>query len=133
MARQVDDLPTTHDECANLLGKRDEMRLSGNTWLGRRRGDAYAIKLHGTDVVTFHPSGYIAFATGGWRTVTTKRRLNVVARAHGYRVFQRDFAWYLGSFIWGEESNDRDFHEGIEIKASSVHYDGDAWVRRATA
>jgi hypothetical protein len=36
----------------------------------------YAIRLHNTDVVTLHPDGCYTLDSGGWRTVTTKDRIN---------------------------------------------------------
>lgn len=37
---------------------------------------AYAVRLHQTDVVTLHPDGSYALDSGGWRSVTTKDRIN---------------------------------------------------------
>lgn len=52
------------------------------TWLHQRWRDGvdvgepiYVVRLHQTDVVTYLPHGDIEVATGGWRTVTTKRRI----------------------------------------------------------
>lgn len=35
-----------------------------------------AVRLHNTDVVTYHPDGTATLYTGGWMTVTTKDRIN---------------------------------------------------------
>lgn len=52
------------------------------TWLHQRWRDGldvgdplYVVRLHQTDVVTFHSNGDIEVGTGGWNTVTTKRRI----------------------------------------------------------
>lgn len=37
---------------------------------------AVAVRLHQTDVVTFTGDGYLILDTGGWKTVTTKDRIN---------------------------------------------------------
>jgi hypothetical protein len=42
-------------------------------------------------------TGIITLDTGGWRTPTTKLRMNQAARAWGlgYHVYQADGAWYV--------------------------------------
>lgn len=39
----------------------------------------------------------ITLDSGGWRTVTTKRKMNQAARQFGlgYSVYQRDFKWFV--------------------------------------
>lgn len=64
------------DADAQLQGRcKDRRKVANNTYL-ERRGDAIAVKLHATDVVTFHPDGSAELSTGGWFTVTTKARMN---------------------------------------------------------
>src|ERR1035437_8148588 len=41
-----------------------------------QRGSDYAVQFHATDVVTLHRSGAYTLNSGGWRTVTTKARIN---------------------------------------------------------
>lgn len=52
---------------------------------------------HGTRVVTVKPDGTIILNTGGWRTNTTKTRMNQAANEFGlaYRVWQEDFRWFV--------------------------------------
>lgn len=39
----------------------------------------------------------VYISTGGWRTITTKSRLNAILRHFtNYKVFQKDFLWYIG-------------------------------------
>jgi hypothetical protein len=51
--------------------------LANNTYVERRTEDRIAIRLHATDVVEFTRSGLVFLNTGGWRTVTTKDRINM--------------------------------------------------------
>jgi hypothetical protein len=61
---------------AKLTGRCSQSRkVANNTYL-ERRGDDIAVRLHATDVVTFHADGTITLSTGGWFTVTTKARIN---------------------------------------------------------
>lgn len=62
---------------AQLQGRNRESRKVGNnTYLKRRGDDTIAVRLHDTDVVTYHRNGDIVLDTGGWMTVTTKDRIN---------------------------------------------------------
>lgn len=49
-----------------------------------------------TDVVTFDVET-ITLRTGGWRTVTTKARMNQTANQYDLRfvVYQKDFSWFV--------------------------------------
>jgi hypothetical protein len=39
----------------------------------------------------------VYISTGGWRTITTKNRLNaILMHFTNYKVFQKDFLWYIG-------------------------------------
>lgn len=57
-------------------GKPSDSRKIGNNTYVERRGEDIAVKLHNTDVVTYRPDGSITLDSGGWRTVTTKARMN---------------------------------------------------------
>lgn len=59
-----------------LTGRCKLRRKIANNTYAERRGEAIAVRLHDTDVVTFHPNGDIQLNTGGWFTVTTKERMN---------------------------------------------------------
>jgi len=62
---------------ARLTGRCAQGRkVANNTYLERREGGDIAVRLHSTDVVTFHADGTITLDSGGWLTVTTKARMN---------------------------------------------------------
>jgi hypothetical protein len=65
---------------------RDTKKLANNTY-ARRDGDAVAVRLHATDVVTLHDDGRVVLDSGGWRTVITRDRMN--RYAPGARVYQK--------------------------------------------
>lgn len=66
------------------------------------------IRYHSTIIATWIDNGLIQLDSGGYRTVTTKSRLNLIGRRLGFRVWQSDFAWYLGCSM-----GERDFADGI--------------------
>ena len=60
-----------------LQGRCKESRkLQNNTYAKRRCSGQIAIRLHATDILTFHSDGQIEVSTGGWDTVTTRSRMN---------------------------------------------------------
>lgn len=69
----------TYQEAQAVIKARETKKLENNTYLVRRSGDVLAVRLHATDVVTYYPDGRIKINSGGWRTVTTKDRINKYA------------------------------------------------------
>ena len=52
------------------------------------------VRLHRTDIVTFKSNGDIVLSSGGWRTVTTKDRINRFAPV---RVHAERGVWYVSN------------------------------------
>lgn len=75
------------------LGNRPRRKLGNNTYTETRDGGAIVIRLHDTDVLTFHPDGRTVVTSGDWQTVTTKARLNEYL-PHGWSISQRQGIWY---------------------------------------
>lgn len=74
-----------------------KQRLIGRTATSIRTEDGVtAVRYHWTDVVRF-TNDYIRLNSNGWRTVTTKRRMNETANQFGlgYSVFQKAHHWYV--------------------------------------
>jgi hypothetical protein len=78
----------TYEQADKMLTGRckDSKKLRNNTYL-QRRGQDIAVRLHSTDVVTFHPNGDVTLNTGGWNTIITWDRINDYApyRMHNER------------------------------------------------
>lgn len=68
--------------------------IANNTYVERRSEDRVAIRLHQTDVVEFTRSGLIFLNSGGWRTVTTKDRINSFL-PRNLTVFSFKGVWYV--------------------------------------
>lgn len=86
---------------AKLTGRNSERRkLANNTYLERRstnNGTDIALRLHNTDILVYHANGDITLYTGGWRTVTTKARMNEFLS--GWSIGQSKGQWFLyGSY-----------------------------------
>ena len=73
------------------------MHKIGSTATTVRTEDGYTIvRYHNTDVVKFN-SDEIVLNTGGWKTNTTKARMNQASNVYGlgYRVYQKDWEWFV--------------------------------------
>ncbi len=55
-----------------------------------------SVTYHNTLVVEVTPT-HIHLDTGGWKTNTTRTRMNQASNQFdlGYQVYQKDFAWYV--------------------------------------
>jgi len=107
------DIPQSWFEAQTKLGKGRISRYIGGgkntrTYIKWRATNEnwptadFAIQLASTDVVTFHYGDEITLSSGGWRTVTTKSRINNAlpggwavwsrrVQKHGYRYSE----WWL--------------------------------------
>lgn len=87
-----------YQDAIQLIGKRKSKKLANNTYL-QKRGGNIAVMLHSTDIIIFHPDGKIVFNTGGWRTATTKDRINRFSPVY---VTQTAGIWYIGNKIFAD-------------------------------
>jgi hypothetical protein len=92
------------DGLAKLKG-RDQKKLENNTYLVKVDDETLGVKLHNTIVVYIFKSGVYQYDTGGWRTVTTKDRIN---RYGPVRVHQANNIWYIGEYV---------FADGVRVNA----------------
>jgi hypothetical protein len=82
----------TFTEADSTLARRAIRKIAHNTHLHRIDADTIAVRLHSTDVLTLHRDGRAVLSSGGWRTVTTKERLNRYAPC---RVYQQRGEWFI--------------------------------------
>lgn len=84
----------THKQADELLKGRcsQSKKIANNTYL-KRDGENIVIRLHETNIITFQPDEKIVVSSGGWRTVTTKDRLNKYLPA-GLGIAQERGIWY---------------------------------------
>jgi hypothetical protein len=101
----------SYEQAAVKLGSRDSRKLENNTYV-QRRGEDIAVRLHNTDVVTYHKDGTITLNSGGWRTSTTKNRINSYIPGRG--LHQKNSLWYF--------SDGEIFEDGIRIDHSGYPF-----------
>lgn len=64
------------------------------------------IRLHLTDIITFHPDGSFILNSGGWRTMTTKGRINSFSPVN---VYSEKGVWYVANTV---------FYDGMHLDES---------------
>jgi len=79
-----------------MLDGRQQKKIGNNTWAIRNEDGSVSIRLHRTNILIFYPDNTCKYNTGGWQSVTTKRRMNEYAPIP---VYQQDWQWYF----WGGE------------------------------
>ena len=74
-----------------------------NTRLAASPGEV-ALILHNTPIVTVYPSGLIQLCTGGYETVTTKKRMNeaLAALSADFTIHQKAFEWFTWNYMIDE-------------------------------
>lgn len=105
------------------LGNREEKLVKSSnlqTRALRRNDSTIAIRLVETDIVTFLENGDVVLNSGGWKTQTTKRRINDHLPV-GWGLYQEKREWYLynraNGYFWDNKDNRIPFADGITIHA----------------
>lgn len=86
-------------DCHKMLTVNLQRKLANNTYLVECGTDehgqpVYGIKLYNTVVVEHHHDGTVRLFSGGYRTKTTKDRMNLFSPM---RVWQRNFKWVVSA------------------------------------
>lgn len=86
------------------------------------------VTYHQTEVVRYHGGDHFTLNTGGWRTATTKRRMNQAAKhwGRGWRVYQKAGRWFV-CFYAADDGRTIPFDaDTLDIHAPKVKWDADA-------
>lgn len=68
----------------------------GNTCVTNENGKTFLI-LHNNTIAILDNFGELSITSSGWKTSTTKERLNGLKEVH---IIQRDGTWYLNNKQW---------------------------------
>jgi hypothetical protein len=83
---------TNYTEATTKLGNRTRRKLENNTYLEQIDQETIGVKLHNTFVVKYHKNGNCTLDSGGWKTVTTKDRINKYSPV---RIYQKKGLWFV--------------------------------------
>lgn len=100
----------------------DSVRLSGNNTLTYDLdGGGNGVQLHDTEIIRFLNDGSIILNSGGYKTMTTKARINELL-PQPWNLYQEDGVWYLSNW---NDSKVYVFQDGITINPDgTVSNDG---------
>ena len=94
---------------------------AGKDW---RKDNTEVVNAEGVSTVLLHGNkiaevgdNFVRLFDGGWRTVTTKSRLNAILREHGIAgegVFQKNHEWFIRLFN-GTEFFTTEFRNGMRL------------------
>ena len=111
---RVNELPNTYNEASDLLGNADSRNIANNTRLHRLSDNIIGLELHDTTVVEVESAlNSLTFSTGGWRSVTTKQRINACLGVRG-SVYSEKRVWFYRSAVTGQTI---EFEEGLMVDA----------------
>ena len=85
------------------LAQTRKRKLGNNTYLVIRDDNGFGIRLHDTEVV-IHYKDRIVLDSGGYKTVTTKARMNDYST---HTIYQKNHVWYV--------DNEIPFEDGITL------------------
>lgn len=83
--------------------------LSRDNTTVNQDGDAWVMRLHGTQVAQILSDGEVQVRDGGYRSQTTLDRIRAVAAEYGCSVYQKQYSWY---YLPKHESKPLDMPEG---------------------
>lgn len=80
-----------YQSALDKLSGRESRKVGNNTYL-HKAGEDIALRFHKTDVVTFKQNGDVVLDSGGWKTPSTKVRINDYIPG---RIHQELSIWYV--------------------------------------
>lgn len=97
-------------------GDKMSKKIANNTYLKRYEDGTIVIRLHQTDIIQYKPNGTILLHSGGWKTKTTKERMNqFLPRQYG--IMQEKGIWYV--HLTTEYNKDLVYNDGIRLTKST--------------
>lgn len=95
----------TYRTCVEMLGGRDRKKLAGNTYLVRMDDGSVVVLFHSTPILRYRADDTCVVSSGGYRTVTTKARLNDYGPV---LLWAKKGAWW-----WGLDGMEMQFRDGV--------------------
>lgn len=91
-------------EGVNLENIAKSKIVANNTLQVNYKNGDIAVRLHNTNIFTIKNNGNLVLNSGGWRTPTTKNRININAYTCNIYLTQKNFVWYVntpkGKFVF---------------------------------
>ena len=91
----IPNMPATYASIARKIGTREDAVKIGHNTTAERDGRAIVVRYHGHEIARM-TAETILLTDAGYRTATTKTRLNLLAPA-GVSIFQRAHEWFVST------------------------------------
>jgi len=104
------NIPNTYTDAQTLLGDADERTVDRNTILLPMPDGSIGLKFHRTVILRYNADGTMTVDAGGFRTSTTKERLNQ-AMPEGFRIYSKGGTWKVDA----PNGETYDFQDGWKI------------------
>ena len=95
---------------------RTSAKLGNHTYATKDSDGTINVKYHATNIMSFHPDGSVTLRSGGWKTMSTKERLNFYM-PFGFFIAQDKGVWYITKGGWGGKRI-RVFADEMTVSAS---------------
>lgn len=115
--RQIGQHVYSYDTAERFLAGRQEKKLANNTVIYRGDDGSIGVRLHRTTVVRYFRNGDVMLDSGGYRTVTTKQRINQLLPGM-IGLSQRDYNWTVENRYLGTKEP---FRDGMIVRGPSAH------------
>ena len=104
--------PKTYEAWKAFLGNKTVRKVENNTEIRQTanigKPNVFALYLHGNRIAVWTEDGLIKLSDGGYRSNTTKARLNQFVPVS---IYQKDYVWYIG---------DQTFQEGTTVRVNEI-------------
>lgn len=99
-----------YQSAERALNGSDSKVIGNNTELVRRPNGDIVVELHGHGVVKYRQDGRVQVSSAGYKTTTTKDRINRYTPS-SFKVVQRQGRWYAK----GRGPEKTEFRDGMEV------------------
>ena len=120
----------SYGKAVDTLKGRGSRKIGNNTYLKVRDKSTITILYHSTDVVTYHTDGSTVLDSGGWKTVTTKERINW-GLPDGWSLWQERGIWTLHTRLVNPPA-EYTFADGMSIEGDDTTVKGEGADPKAT-
>lgn len=120
---------TSFQEASDYLGSKQERPYANNTRIERVPADSKIVaKYHGHTVAEFYEDGWNSYSSCGWKTMTTKERINWFL-PRGFNLYQSKSVWQItdrGSEYEYDWQNAKSylFEDGITVNPTTREVTG---------
>ena len=100
-----------YNTAIQTLNGKNAKKIDHNTFLQKEHSGSVSILFHKTKILTYQPSGEVNVSAGGYKTTTTKERINkFLPDKFSYKLVQENYSWR-----WNNGKNKILFIDGQDL------------------